>query len=50
MKKKVIPKDPWGHSYVYRYPGKNGNYDLMSLGADNSEGGEGEQKDIVSWE
>ena len=50
LKKKVIPKDPWGHSYVYRYPGKNGNYDLMSLGADNSEGGEGEQKDIVSWE
>ena len=50
LKKKVIPKDPWGHNYVYRYPGKNGGYDLMSLGADNSEGGEGEQKDIVSWE
>lgn len=50
LKKKVIPKDPWGHDYVYRYPGKNGGYDLMSLGADNSEGGEGEQKDIVSWE
>ena len=50
LKKKVIPKDPWGHSYVYRYPGNNGSYDLMSLGADNSEGGEGEQKDIVSWE
>jgi general secretion pathway protein G len=50
LKKKVIPKDPWGHSYVYRYPGKNGSYDLISLGADNSEGGEGEQKDIVSWE
>ncbi|NCF27487.1 MAG: type II secretion system major pseudopilin GspG [Gammaproteobacteria bacterium] len=50
LKKRVIPKDPWGHDYVYRYPGKNGGYDLMSLGADNSEGGEGEQKDIVSWE
>lgn len=50
LKKKVIPKDPWGHGYVYRYPGKNGGYDLMSLGSDNSEGGEGEQKDIVSWE
>jgi len=50
LKKKVIPKDPWGHSYVYRYPGNNGSYDLVSLGADNSEGGEGEQKDIVSWE
>ena len=50
LRKKVIPKDPWGHTYVYRYPGKNGGYDLMSLGSDNSEGGEGEQKDIVSWE
>ncbi len=50
LKKRVIPKDPWGHNYVYRYPGKNGGYDLMSLGSDNSEGGEGEQKDIVSWE
>ena len=50
IKKKVIPKDPWGNDYIYRYPGNNGDYDLMSLGADNSEGGEGEQKDIVSWE
>ena len=50
IKKKVVPKDPWGNDYVYRYPGSNGEYDLISLGADNSEGGEGEQKDIVSWE
>jgi general secretion pathway protein G len=50
LKKRVIPKDPWGNDYIYRYPGNNGEYDLVSLGADNSEGGEGEQKDIVSWE
>lgn len=50
IKKKVVPRDPWGNDYVYRYPGNNGEYDLVSLGADNSEGGEGEQKDIVSWE
>lgn len=50
LKKKVIPKDPWGNDFIYRYPGNNGDYDLMSLGADNSEGGEGESKDIVSWE
>ncbi len=50
LRKKVIPKDPWGNDYIYRYPGKNGEYDLVSLGADASEGGEGEQKDIVSWE
>ena len=50
LKKKIIPKDPWGNDYVYRYPGNNGDYDLISLGADNTEGGEGERKDIVSWE
>ncbi len=50
LKKKVIPKDPWGHEYVYRYPGKNGPYDLLSLGADNAEGGDGDARDIVSWE
>lgn len=50
LKKKVLPKDPWGNDYVYRYPGKHGAYDLYTLGADNSEGGEGEQRDIVSWE
>jgi general secretion pathway protein G len=50
LKKHVLPKDPWGNNYIYRSPGKNGGYDLLSLGSDNSEGGEGEQKDIVSWE
>lgn len=50
LKKRTIPKDPWGNDYVYRYPGEHGDYDLLSLGADNSEGGEGEQRDIVSWE
>jgi general secretion pathway protein G len=50
IRKKAVPRDPWGNDYVYRYPGNNGEYDLMSLGADNSVGGEGEQKDIVSWE
>ena len=50
LKKKIIPKDPWGNDYIYRYPGNNGDYDLISLGADKTEGGEGERKDIVSWE
>ena len=28
--------DPWGHSYVYRYPGKHNpdGYDLFSMGED----------------
>jgi len=49
LKKKDIPKDPWGNDYHYRAPGQNGDYDLYSLGRDNSDGGEGEDSDVVSW-
>ncbi|OGP65338.1 MAG: type II secretion system protein GspG [Deltaproteobacteria bacterium RBG_13_53_10] len=46
---KEIPNDPWGKPYIYRSPGQNGDYDLLSLGLDGAEGGEGENLDIVSW-
>lgn len=42
-------QDPWVREYHYISPGKHGEYDLFSLGADNAEGGGGENKDIVSW-
>ncbi len=48
--KKDIPKDPWGNPYQYRSPGRNGGYEIASLGADGKEGGEGENADINSWE
>ncbi|MFT4577374.1 MAG: general secretion pathway protein G [Nitrospinales bacterium] len=48
--KKHVPKDPWGNAYIYESPGKEGRgYDLISLGGDNAEGGEGTDIDIVSW-
>ena len=48
--KKNVPKDPWGNDYIYESPGKEGRgYDLISLGGDNAEGGEGTDMDIVSW-
>ena len=50
MKKEKIPKDPWGAEYIYKNPGSHGDYDLISYGADGSEGGSGDNKDIVSWE
>lgn len=50
MKKKKIPTDPWNREYQYQSPGENGAYDLFSLGADNTAGGEGENADILSWE
>lgn len=50
LKKKVVRKDPWGNDYHYQFPGEHGEYDLYSLGADNREGGDGENRDVRSWE
>lgn len=41
--------DPWNRPYQYRMPGKFGEYDVFTFGADNAEGGEGENKDVGSW-
>lgn len=48
--KKEIPNDPWGNPFQYRAPGRNGGYEIISYGADGKEGGEGEDKDVNSWE
>jgi len=47
--RKDVPMDPWGHAYVYRFPGQHGDYDLLALGSDGQEGGEGEATDVVNW-
>jgi general secretion pathway protein G len=39
-------KDPWSNDFIYRAPGEKGPFDILSLGADGKEGGEGENKDI----
>ncbi len=49
VKKKEMLVDPWGEPFHYRSPGQHGEYDLYSLGADKQEGGEDENKDLVSW-
>lgn len=41
-----IPKDPWGNDYVYTAPGQKVPFEIMSLGSDGAEGGEGEAADI----
>ncbi len=50
LKRRTVPKDPWGRDYIYRNPGENGPYDLYTLGADGQEGGTGEDTDVVSWQ
>ena len=47
-KKSAVPKDPWGNEYRYASPGSKGAYEIVSLGADSKEGGEGPDKDISS--
>ncbi len=42
--------DPWGRPYLYKSPGDHGPYDLWTLGADGKPGGEGEDRDITSWD
>lgn len=49
LEKKKVPVDPWGSPYVYASPGANGEYDILSYGADAARGGEGFDADIESW-
>jgi general secretion pathway protein G len=47
LKKREVPRDPWGNDYVYEYPGKHGtDYDLFSPGPD---GIAGNNDDIANW-
>ncbi len=48
--KKELPEDPWGKPYVYKSPGDHGPYDIISYAADGVPGGEGDNRDITSWE
>jgi len=43
-----IPPDPWGHPYIYEYPGKHNpsSYDIISGGPD---GRTGSDDDITNW-
>lgn len=44
------PRDPWGSSYQYNSPGRNGPYEVICYGADGREGGEGAERDLSSDE
>ena len=50
LEKGNVPKDPWGHEYVYLSPGLHDDFDLVSYGADGQPGGEDQNKDVNSWE
>ncbi|MBI5665620.1 MAG: type II secretion system major pseudopilin GspG [Nitrospirae bacterium] len=50
LEKKSLPSDPWGNRYIYLSPGQQGEYDIITLGADGQEGGSGFDADIINWE
>lgn len=43
---KAVPADPWSHPYVYRSPGQQGEFDLLSYAKDGQAGGEGDNADV----
>lgn len=46
-----VPKDPWGQEFLYISPGvKNQDFDIMSFGGDEEEGGSGTESDITNWD
>jgi general secretion pathway protein G len=44
-----VPKDPWDRPYVYENPGKQGEFDIYTLGRDGAPGGDGPDADIGNW-
>ena len=42
------PLDPWKNPYEYVSPGSSDPYEIICLGADGREGGEGENRDFTS--
>ena len=48
---KPVNKDPWGNAYEYTVPGPSGlPFGIRSFGADGTQGGEGKNGDVASWE
>ncbi len=41
-----VPADPWGKPYIFKSPSENGGIEILTLGADGTPGGEGENADI----
>ena len=50
LKKSALPKDPWGNAYRYASPGRRGEIEIYSLGADNAPGGDGDNADVGNWD
>lgn len=43
---KAVPSDPWGRAYLYRSPGANADFEIISYGKDGQPGGTGDAADV----
>lgn len=50
LEKGRVPNDPWSNPFIYLHPGIQGEYDIISYGADGQQGGEGKDADISNWD
>jgi general secretion pathway protein G len=50
LRRNELPQDPWRNDYQYKFPGENGDFDVLSYGADGRPGGEGDNADIGNWQ
>ena len=45
LSKRMLPKDPWGRDYQYKFPGDHGPFDLYSFGPAGTLG----EKSFTNW-
>ena len=48
LKQSELPLDPWGNAYVYKVPGQEAPFQIISYGSDGREGGSDDASDITS--
>ena len=49
VKKQESLIDPWGHAYLYRYPGQHGTFDVYTMGPDPKAGSTANAQEIGNW-
>lgn len=50
LKGNLVPNDPWGHPYVYKFPGQHGPYDIVSAGPEEREGDLSSPTIVTNWQ
>jgi general secretion pathway protein G len=46
----LVPNDPWGRLYIYKFPGQHGAYDIVSGGPEGREDDNSANANLTSWQ